>query len=446
MEPLKGETAPGYEEAYANGRLRSLRVLIGFFVVVIISGAVLTGSRLLRISRTQAWIDASYPACRKGYALGAHERGGVKHEQVDLLLWSGKADDNCLANELCNDLWTFQTSPSRANGTSGWKQVARQSATRPEPRWKTVTVQDANQDFYIFGGDPMRPDGSFIDDVWKLTIATMQWTRLQPTCNDKPSAPRAASCAALLRRAHAAVILGDTMFMHGGMNPSDALLNDVWSLNLVSLEWRLRHLGNKTEERLGFAPTARKGHTLVPAERLFSTHSGKFEQAVVLFAGRIDVAHYFNDVWAFFPRLDRWEQLDNGLHGGAAPHLRDHHAAATYGNAMYTYGGWYQYWTAYDDIWRYDFDERNWTQLQPVGAKPLGRFLISFAPVGSRLYLVGGELGSDEPGSKANSYLNDVWAFDVATSEWVQLAQSRCPRDHSAEPRPARVHNEVDRK
>ncbi|KAJ1640061.1 hypothetical protein T492DRAFT_832485 [Pavlovales sp. CCMP2436] len=135
-------------------------------------------------------------------------------------------------------------------------------------------------------------------------------------------------------------------------------------------------------------------------------HEGANINAVVLFAGRIDVAHYFNDVWAFFPRLDRWEQLDNGLHGGAAPHLRDHHAAATYGNAMYTYGGWYQYW----------------------------------------LYLVGGELGSDEPGSKANSYLNDVWAFDVATSEWVQLAQSRCPRDHSAEPRPARVHNEVDRK
>jgi len=128
-----------------------------------------------------------------------------------------------------------------------------------------------------------------------------------------------------------------------------------------------------------------------------------------------------------------------------APHPRDHHAAAVVGNGMYTIGGWYKYWHAFDDVWRFDLDERTWTAIQPTSAVvPQGRFLISLLPIGTDLFMFGGELGSDEPGAQANGYLNDVWAFSTTTREWIELSPSRCPRDHTSAPRPPHVPDDDD--
>lgn len=190
------------------------------------------------------------------------------------------------------------------------------------------------------------------------------------------------------------------------------------------------------------APPARKGHTLVAVQSLLSAATGKRAPAIVLFAGRVDFSTYFDDVWAYFPSQGTWEKLGaapapRGAPGASAPrtpHPRDHHGAAVVGDAMYVYGGWYQYWHAFDDVWRYDLSARAWTALAPVGAAPPGRFLISLVPVGADLYLFGGELGSDE----RNAYKNDVWAFSTQSHEWTELSPSRCPRDHSTTPRPPR--------
>lgn len=193
---------------------------------------------------------------------------------------------------------------------------------------------------------------------------------------------------------------------------------------------------------------------------MVSSVTGKSAPAIVLFAGRVDDNTYFNDVWSFFPSQARWEQLDGQLakpslpllrEGGATPgsagahglvpHPRDHHAAAVSGDAMYTYGGWYQYWHAFDDIWRFDLTNRSWTAIAPVGVTvPPGRFLISLLPLGHDLYMFGGELGSDQD----NLYRNDVWAFSTQTLQWTELSPSRCPRDHSVVPRPPRASDADD--
>jgi len=247
-QPLMEETRADYGRQYADRRVRALRFVVVTFLVLIVVGATLTSLRLMRISRGQAYIDASYPACRKGYALGAY---GTQQGPAKLLLWSGKADSNCMwINELCDDMWLFDADThAPPNGTSKWTELDRedagaylQSSKRPEPRWKTIAVQDEQENLFIFAGDPLRADGSFIDDVWKLSAGTFEWRRLAPTCSSSDSALNADDddrCMSLERRAHAAAYSAGKVYMHGGKSPTSSLLNDMWALDVRKLQWTL---------------------------------------------------------------------------------------------------------------------------------------------------------------------------------------------------------------
>jgi hypothetical protein len=198
----------------------------------------------------------------------------------------------------------------------------------------------------------------------------------------------------------------------------------------------------------GLAPPARKGHSLVGVDSLYSNLTGTRAPALVLFGGRVSFKKYFNDVWAFFPSHSRWEQLDRSAKGisldGHAPHPRDHHAAAEVGSNMYCFGGWYQYRHAFDDVWQFDLERRVWIAHLPSGPSPFGRFLLSMLSIGKRIYVFGGELGADA-GSKANAYLNDVWSWDTESHMWTQLSNSRCPRDHSIRPRVPHAPSDDDK-
>jgi hypothetical protein len=246
-EPLMEETEAGYGEALTARRMRVLRVVVGTFLTAILVGAVLTASRLMRIVKHQNYVDANYPACRKGYALASYVPV-MTGESAKLIVWSGKSESNCMANELCDDLWQFdleQREPT--DTTSRWAELDQENAggylhsnVRPEPRWKTVAVQDREQNMYIFAGDPLREDGGFIDDVWRLQIETLRWQRLATTCEPEPE--DLGSCGSLRRRAHAAVMIGQMIYVHGGKDPSSDLLNDVWVLDTLTLEWTRLHL------------------------------------------------------------------------------------------------------------------------------------------------------------------------------------------------------------
>lgn len=268
------ETRADYGARYAARRVRVLRFVVAFFVLAIIVGAVLTTIRLNHIASRQVYIDNSFPACRKGYALGAY----TEPESGDrrLLVWSGKADNNCMwSNELCDDTWLFDANvDSPLNGTSKWTHIDKendgaylQSNKRPEPRWKTIAVQDEAANMYIFAGDPLRANGAFIDDVWKLDAATMRWEQLAPTCEDLIDTEDA--CNALPRRAHAAAYMRGSIYMHGGKNEASDLLNDMWSLNLRTMRWTLLHdvRARRARTRTSLAP--------LPASGSYAEHSAQ---------------------------------------------------------------------------------------------------------------------------------------------------------------------------
>lgn len=65
------------------------------------------------------------------------------------------------------------------------------------------------------------------------------------------------SCALLAgpwpcsRRSHAAVILGDSLWVHGGLDGSGQHLQDLWRLDLTSWQWQ--QLGGKVRHRHGMS-------------------------------------------------------------------------------------------------------------------------------------------------------------------------------------------------
>jgi N-acetylneuraminic acid mutarotase len=74
--------------------------------------------------------------------------------------------------------------------------------------------------FCRFGGYSGRHD---LNDTWSFNISTRKWTELQ--CAGSVPPPRAA---------HAAVLVGDVMYVFGGVTVDGTKLNDLTALNLSS--------------------------------------------------------------------------------------------------------------------------------------------------------------------------------------------------------------------
>jgi hypothetical protein len=69
---------------------------------------------------------------------------------------------------------------------------------------------------------------------------------------------------------------------------------------------------------------------------------------------------------------------------------------------------------AFDDLWSYDVQGNQWTQLRSDTAGPPGRARPSMWQVGDRTYVFGGATASQQA-------LNDLWAFDLRTRRWTLL-------------------------
>jgi hypothetical protein len=74
--------------------------------------------------------------------------------------------------------------------------------------------------FHRFGG---ASDEVYINDTWSFDISTRKWTELQ--CAGSIPSPRAC---------HAAVLLGDVMYVFGGRSQDGAYLGDLTALDLPS--------------------------------------------------------------------------------------------------------------------------------------------------------------------------------------------------------------------
>jgi hypothetical protein len=265
------------------------------------------------------------------------------------------------------------------------------------------------------------------------TTLEWRWRNLTPASGPLPEA-----------RAHGVAVfdpVGRRLVVFGGQG-SGGLLNDTWAFDLTLGAWSaIATEGGPPASRLGAdAVYDDGGHRLVlwagqQGGRFFDdtwtldldTHRwrdvspGLRPQArygsasvfdsqrrrLVQFAGFTDLQARFRDTQAFEVESRRWRDLTPD---GRGPGERCLLTAALHepSRRMIVYGG--QRNSFLDDLWAFDLDVPGWRDLTTPD-RPPGRLLASsFVDVDGKFVVFGG--------NTAAGRVNETWAFDLSTREW----------------------------
>jgi N-acetylneuraminic acid mutarotase len=207
------------------------------------------------------------------------------------------------------------------------------------------------------------------------------------------------------RVCHAAVVIGEDMWIHGGDvgDPYGGVIrgtrSDIWQYNLRDGTWRC--VREATEHKL-------TEHTAVahPDGRLIlyfggnrgsgSTH-GTFSRDVLCLdttSGELAVVE---------PSTQE------------RPAGRSAHSAVGYEGRMLVFGGWNAKGT-FNDLWEYDIAARAWRKLVCRGDVPTPRRMHRAAVSGCHMYVYGGYCEGNEPASFC-----DIYRVHLQSRVWERI-------------------------
>jgi hypothetical protein len=152
-----------------------------------------------------------------------------------------------------------------------------------------------------------------------------------------------------------------SFFVFGGDNEADGFLNDLWLLSLTSSGSSGGVSGTWKLLDANAPPTARAGHSLVPVP---SSTDGSF-----LLLGGTNGTDVLDDVWMYDATTSAWTEV--GSMGGSGPGPRTQFAAAGWsstsgpakGNWVVLTGGSDALGNDHADVWAFDVDTHSWAQL-----------------------------------------------------------------------------------
>jgi hypothetical protein len=110
------------------------------------------------------------------------------------------------------------------------------------------------------------------------------------------------------------------------------------------------------------------------------------------------------------PAALRWREL---APSGPTPPARRDHSLVTDGERVFLFGG--RGLEVFGDTWVFDTASGSWSEITSAQGPP-ARFGHNafYDPAGQRMLLFGGQAGS--------RFFNDIWALDVNTGRWTELA------------------------
>eukprot|EP01080_Neovahlkampfia_damariscottae_P012069 gene12069-5562_t len=221
---------------------------------------------------------------------------------------------------------------------------------------RSHTTSKKDEMVYLFGGDDGKKTftqnlkrwfytfsflisfSEYLNDMYQLSLEELYWKKITPK-NEPP-------CG---RRYHCSVIIDEYLYIFGGEDTIDTMLNDLYKFNLNSFEWtKLNDCG------------------VVPAPRRYSTCISK-GKSFYLFAGRDEIVR-FNDLWEFNTISENWNCITTY---GNIPTLRSAHTAVLCGDSMFIFGG--MDGKKINDIQEYDFLTSKWKLIE-IDEKPSARY------------------------------------------------------------------------
>ncbi|KAI9811267.1 MAG: Negative regulator of mitotic exit [Phylliscum demangeonii] len=296
------------------------------------------------------------PFPRYGAAVNA-----VASKEGDIYMMGGLINGSTVKG----DLWMVEADP---RSLACYPIVTTSEGPGPRVGHASLIVGNA---FIVFGGDTKIDERDVLDDtLYLLNTATRQWSRAAPP------GPRPAG-----RYGHTLNIIGSKLYVFGGQVEgyffNDVVAFDLNALQIPNNQWEIL-IPNSAEggPPPGQVPPARTNHTVV-----------NWQEKLFLFGGT-DGVQWFNDVWTFDPRTNRWSQLD---FIGHIPLPREGHAAALVGDVMYIFGGRTEEGNDLGDLAAFRISTKRWYTFQNMGPSPSPRSGHSMTAHGKQILVIGGE-------------------------------------------------------
>ena len=203
------------------------------------------------------------------------------------------------------------------------------------------------------------------------------------------------------RQNHVAVTFNNEMWVLGGSTGTSALLNDVWS----------------SRDGATWANANARGPAVDPSADpvVYNEHwSARSGHAVVTFNGKIWVmggytggTDYKNDVWSSSDGTDWAETTVTGTHWSA----RSNHAALVFADRMWVLGGLNRSGpndtlASLNDVW-WSSDGATWTKLDNGMSHWSARNSHAAVALGDKMWVLGGTDGNN---------LNSVWVYQQTSN------------------------------
>lgn len=205
-----------------------------------------------------------------------------------------------------------------------------------------------------------------------------------------------------------AVAHNDFLYIFGGHDGS-IYRNDLLLFNLATRSWQF------DLDISGDGPSPRDAHAAV-------IHG----ECMYVFGG-YDSKRYLNDFHRFHFNTCTWSSV---AFGGGAPSPRGGHTAVVHGQQTLVFGGC-DGWNYFNDLFKFGFDTEQWLPVRVTGTAPGARSAPATVIHESQatMYIFGGYDGGRS--------LNDLFRFNLSTSEWAQVSASS-PAAQSAAAVPTR--------
>lgn len=283
-----------------------------------------------------------------------------------------------------NDTWQVNLT-----GSPAWTQLSP-AGTVPSVRWAQSSVYDpVRKQMIIMGG---YDNTIYFNTVYTLSLTgTPTWTQVSPA--GSPPAPR---------RDHRMVYdpAGDRLIVFGGYTGGTSFVNDVWSLNLS---------GPPVWTQLAPVGTPPSGRSM---SYVIDDPVGN---RLLLFGGWDGVA-FVGDTWQLsLSGTPTWTQIAPANSPGPR---RDGAAVLDAGNARMVIFGGRDVSGTVSQTWTFPLSgPPNWTQLNPAGLGPGGRYSASgvIDAAANRLVICGGYDGAND--------VSDVWGLSLGagTETWSPI-------------------------
>lgn len=260
--------------------------------------------------------ESNVPPARSGALMWLDDAGS-------LWVFGGAASTKALLNDvwkydLAENQWTWMggSDTANANGTYGTLGQADE-ANAPGARTNAVAWTDASGRFYVFGGRGYPASGTkagLLNDLWMLDPAEAVWTWVNGGNGidaigsyGMAGAPSAANVPGG-RQAATGWIGAGSFWLFGGNGRGNSAkagnLNDLWEYSFLTNEWTWVN-GPAVAGAAGvYGTLGEPADSNLPASRAGAAGAVAPDGSLLLFGGQ--GSGYYNDVWRYDTEESQW--------------------------------------------------------------------------------------------------------------------------------------------